>query len=315
MSYARKVKEELCKIKIEDRCCLCAELEAMLKLSSEILLNKDHKSIYFISANASVSRRFLSLVRMYEKCEVRLVQKKVNKLNQQHIYEVHIESLMNKFITDFNLLSNANSKDHIINKKCCVKAYLRGAFLARGSVNDPQKNNYHLEIYTYNEHEAVFIQKLMNMYDLNAKITKRRKDLVIYLKDISSIKDFLRVIGVSKEVFNLEGILITKSVTSNVNRMMNIELANEQKTMDAAKEQLKSIIYLEYNYPLEKLDPKLLLIMKVRKLNKEASMNELIEILHNKYQENITKSGLNHRFRKIKQIAQEHEELKKGNVQ
>jgi DNA-binding protein WhiA len=145
----------------------------------------------------------------------------------------------------------------------------------------------------------------MISYGLNAKIVKRRNDFVIYLKDIEEISDFLRIIGATKTVFDIDNLVIKREYSANIQRQMNAEIANEMKTLSAAKKQIKYIHTIEYNYPLEKLDPKILLVMKVRLENAEASFNELIEILNNKYGEKITKSGLNHRFIKIKELAEQ----------
>ena len=183
--------------------------------------------------------------------------------------------------------------------------------MARGSVNDPAKSDYHLEIATRSNDEAIYIQHLMNLYDLNAKLSKRRNDLIIYIKEVSKIADFLRIIGISQMVFKFEEIQIQREFKNDLNRKVNSEIANEIKTLSAAKAQLLNIQYLEYNYPLEKMDPKILLIMKVRKDNPEASFKELLDILNNYYGEKITKSGLNHRFIKIKEMVEELKTQKK----
>ena len=150
----------------------------------------------------------------------------------------------------------------------------------------------------------------MNHFDLNAKITKRRDNYVIYMKALESIKDFLRIIGSVQSAFKLEEAQIERELHSSVQRKLNIELANDSKTLKSAAEQLKYIRFIEYNYPLEKLDGRILLIMKVRKQNPEASLNELIDILKDKHNEHITKSGLNHRLNRIKELALELMEKK-----
>lgn len=310
MSFSHEVKEELCKLPLEDALSQMAELEAMLRLSSEVIVSNGNVEVSFQTSFAQICSRFLTLLKNYIKCEVTLASKKVNKLNQSNIYYVNIDSMSEALIEEFGLLSDSNNRDNILISENTKKAYLRGAFLTRGSVNSPIKSNYHLEMYTTNEKEAVFIQQLMNSYSLNAKITKRRESLVIYMKELQSIKDFLRIIGTSLAVFKIEEAQIEREVSANITRQINIEGANDQKTLNAAKEQINNIRYLEYNYPLEKLDGKILLIMKVRKKNPEASLNEMITILKEEYGEIITKSGLNHRLRKIKELALELENKK-----
>lgn len=312
MSFSKEVKEELSKIPFKTLHTQMSELEALLRLSSEVNISSGGLKVAFQTVSASTARRFLSLLKNYIKCEVSLISKNVNRLNQNNIYYVNIDSMADAVIEEFGLLTQSKNKEEILSDIDNKSSYLRGAFLARGSVNSPQKSNYHLEIYTSNSEEAVFIQQVMNTFDLNAKITKRRDNYVIYIKEIDAIKDFLRIIGASNVVFKIEETLIKKAVSVSITRQMNIEGANDQKTLNAAQEQIGYIRYLEYNYPLEKLDGKLLLIMKVRKMHPEASLNELILILNDKYGEAITKSGLNHRFRKIKEIALAHEALKKG---
>lgn len=154
-----------------------------------------------------------------------------------------------------------------------------------------------------NDNEAVFIQTILNSYNYNARITKRRDNYVVYVKEIEAICDILRIIGAKETVFNLEDKIITRGLKSQTKRQINFDIANQSKTNEAAKNELRYIRYLEYYYPLEKLDPKLLLLMKVRKENPEASLNELCQILLERYDEKVTKSGLNHRFRKLKEIA------------
>lgn len=310
MSFSHEIKDELCQLPLTDLLSQMAELEGLLRFSSEVLLSIGNISVSFQSANAQISRRFLSLVKNYIKCDITLLSKKENKLNHTNMYYVNIDSMADVLIEEFGLLTSSKNKEDIMNNLEARKSYLRGAFLAKGSVNSPKNSNYHLEIYTSNELDAVFLQAVMNSFDLNAKITKRRDNLVIYIKEIQAIKDFLRIIGVSSGVFKIEEAQIEREVKANIKRQINIEEANDQKTLNAAQMQIKYIRTIEYNYPLEELDGKILLIMKVRKKHPEASLNEMIEILHNEYDENITKSGLNHRFRKIKELALMIEENK-----
>ncbi|MDE7161612.1 MAG: DNA-binding protein WhiA, partial [Anaeroplasmataceae bacterium] len=164
-------------------------------------------------------------------------------------------------------------------------------------------SNYHLEITADKEIEALFIQRLMNVFNLNARIAKRRNHLIIYIKEKDRIVEFLRRIGANVTMNEFENAIIKRELSANVNRSLNTEIANQQKTNRSSVEQMEYISYLEYNYPLERLDSKLLMVMKVRKENKEASLNELVDIINETYNENITKSGLNHRLRKIKEIA------------
>lgn len=311
MSFSTDVKDELSQLKMESAEAQMYELEAMLRLSSEITIEQSGIGVSFQTTNALVAKRFLALLKSYIQCDVDIASKKVNKLNQTNMYYIAIKTMSEAVIEEFGLLTNSKNHSDIESDDLFITSYLRGAFLVKGSVNSPASSNYHLEIYTTSADESVFIQGLMNHFDLDAKITKRRDSYVIYIKSIDAIKDLLRIMGSVEQAFKIEESQIEREISTNIQRKLNIEVANDAKAMGAANEQLKYIRYLEYNYPLEKLDGRLLLIMKVRKQNPEASLNELIEILNNKYGENITKSGLNHRLRKIKEIAISHEEQKK----
>lgn len=310
MSFSTDVKDELSQLKMESAEAQMYELEAMLRLSSEITIEQSGIGVSFQTTNALVAKRFLALLKSYIQCDVDIASKKVNKLNQTNMYYIAIKTMSEAVIEEFGLLTNSKNHSDIESDDLFITSYLRGAFLVKGSVNSPASSNYHLEIYTTSADESVFIQGLMNHFDLDAKITKRRDSYVIYIKSIDAIKDLLRIMGSVEQAFKIEESQIEREISTNIQRKLNIEVANDAKAMGAANEQLKYIRYLEYNYPLEKLDGRLLLIMKVRKQNPEASLNELIEILNNKYGENITKSGLNHRLRKIKEIAISHEEQK-----
>ena len=310
MSYAADVKHEICALEIDQEYSIY-ELKAMMHISSSIHLSSNGNYISFQSATAYIARRFLKLVKKYYNSDVELIQKHDHKLNRKFLYSVNVLSNVSQIMYDMQTFSDREKeKQDILNNPQKAANYIRGAFLCCGSVNNPQTGSYHLEFGVNNENESVFLIRMINKFDLNAKITKRRNHSMIYLKDAENIVDLLRIIGAQQEAFKFEDVRIKRDFNNSINRVINCEIANQTKTAEAAKEQLKYIQYIEYNYPLEKLDGKILLIMKVRKENPEASLNELIAILKDRYQEDISKSGLNHRFRKIKEIALELQNIK-----
>jgi len=310
MSYTSDVKQELCTVSgnaSENQ----ITLEAMLRLNSEIIKRNGKFLIDFETTNNAVARKFLSLTRQFFNCEVVLMKKEIKKLNQKDRYIISINTMAEAIIETFNLFySETLSKNNIIDNPSFTKSYLRGSFITRGAVNNPNTSNYHLEIASKNSNEAVFIQTLFNELELDAKITKRRNDYVVYLKNSQKIIDFLRLIGCSEIVFKFENEVLNRNFNQDINRIMNFDIANEMKSQSAAKKQLEYITYLEYYYPLEKLDSNILLVMKARKNYPESSLQELADFMLKDYGIKITKSGLNHRFRKIKQIAIEHKEGK-----
>ena len=214
-------------------------------------------------------------------------------------------------IKDLNIIGQASSyreKTLSVEQKT---AYLRGAFLVRGTVNDPASKSSHLEISSVNEGEIVFVQKIMNSLDFNARISKRKNYLIAYIKAKNTIGTFLYAIGAQASMEYYEDMIITKEIKATALRSVNLDVANQDKTNEASKEQLKYIQFLEYNYPLGELDSKLLMVMKVRKDYPEHSLTQLLEIIHEEYDPKLTKSGLNHRFRKLKEIAVEFKEKHK----
>lgn len=310
MSYSFDVKEDILKFNTEASQHL-VELQALLRFSGEVIISNPIK-LSFTSTNMHVIRYFIKLVKQfYTDVEYEITSRQQQKLNKQTFYSCVISNSAKTIIEDLGILDPVPfNKEEIMDSLELIVAYLRGAFLAKGSVNDPITSNYHLEIVTDKESEALFVQRIMNHYEINARIAKRKNSLLIYIKEKDTIIDFLRRLGANVTMNEFENIVIKRGLAADVNRLLNIDVANQQKTNNASKEQLKYIKYIEMNFQLEKLDPKLLMVMKVRKDNPEASLNELVEIINEVYEENITKSGLNHRFRKLKELALDFESRK-----
>ena len=183
------------------------------------------------------------------------------------------------------------------------KAYLRGVFLSQGSINDPQTSQYHMEIVIAKPEEAIFVQKILNQYELNAKILNRDKGYMIYIKEAEKISDFLKMIGAMQATLYFENVRIYHDKKNHTNRLNNCEQANTDKIVEAATIQLKNIEILEENVAVELLDDKTKEALEYRKKYPEASLKELSSILSMETGKSITKSGLNHRFRKIAELA------------
>ena len=310
MSYSFDVNEDILKFNTEASQHL-VELQALLRFSGEVIISNPIK-LSFTSTNMHVIRYFIKLVKQfYTDVEYEITSRQQQKLNKQTFYSCVISNSAKTIIEDLGILDPVPyNKEDIMDSLELIVAYLRGAFLAKGSVNDPITSNYHLEIVTDKESEALFVQRIMNHYEINARIAKRKNSLLVYIKEKDTIIDFLRRLGANVTMNEFENIVIKRGLAADVNRLLNIDVANQQKTNNASKEQLKYIKYIEMNIQLDKLDPKLLMVMKVRKDNPEASLNELVEIINEIYEENITKSGLNHRFRKLKELALDFESRK-----
>ena len=240
MTFARSVKEELTRID-SSKSMKLAELSALLHLSGEVVYNKEGLFIEFTSSNIAITRRFVSLVKDLYDAEVELFKKEGSNLKKSGMLVI-IKSHTKQIVSEHSLLEeNTYNYDLLTASNEEKQAYLKGAFLASGSVNDPIKPNYHLEIFTKSKNEAIYVQRLMNHFDLNARITKRRNGLIIYIKEAEAISEFLKVIGAYDSVFKYEDLRIQRDFNNSINRVINCEIANEKKTLDAANNQLSQI--------------------------------------------------------------------------
>lgn len=294
MSFSIEVKEEITKIKEYDA---KAELLAFLRLNTSIIFNSG-MSLELQSSNFSVAKRFLADFKQEHKdANVSILTKETNILNKGNVCIVRI-SQAKSFIDEYKLLSLDNYE--VLDNQDAQASYLRGAFLINGSINNPEVS-HHLEIRCKENKDAIFIQKIMNNFDLNSKIGKRRAELIVYLKDSEKIQDFLYIIGATRSYFKYSEVLINKKVKGDVMKSMNCELFNASKSYEAGQNQLRDIAIIE-KHTVE-LDDKIKELIAYRKEYIDASLTELVAI-YEKDGKKTTKSSLNHRFRKIHEIAE-----------
>jgi len=304
MSFARTVKEELVTIPVSVTEQL-AEFSAFINLNSEFHIESKLKMLDFKSNNPTVSKRFLQLVRTLYQAETSLLTKKVNKLNQRQSIIVRIESKVENIVKEHDLLDKPNEKQEFMTESIdAKKAFLRAAFLVGGSINHPKTAEYHLEIFARDSNQVVFLQSLLNHFELNAKILQRRNGYICYIKDAEGISDFLQIIGAQNSLFQFEDIRIKRDFNNSINRIMNCEIANEKKAIVAANKQILDIELIMNYATSTEVDKKIKKVMDLRLENPDLSLIELVLKYEEKYEETISKSGLNHRFVKIKQLAE-----------
>ena len=294
MSFTSTVKNEVSKLEINNVEKI-AELEAILA-NGAIL---EDNIIKITTENASVSRRIFNLIKdIYHIIPNIIVRRSLN-FNKKYLYILHIK---NKNID----LSNKIPKDYIIDDEESIRAYLRGLFLMSGSINDPKTSRYHLEFLVNDEKYAFFISDLINKYNLNSKVLKRETKYMIYIKEAEKISDFLRLINAYNAVMYYEDIRIYRDHKNMTNRLNNCEQANMDKVFFTASSQLSDIEKIKNFNMLDLIDSKLREVIEYRVKYPEASLAELSVIMSNDGIK-ITKSGLNHRFRKIKEIVSDIE--------
>ena len=185
-----------------------------------------------------------------------------------------------------------------------MRAYLRGLFLSVGSVNDPKKSRYHLEFMVGNREYANFVSKLLNEFNLNSKVLKRENRYMVYVKEAEKIGDFLRILDATNALFYFEDIRIYRDHKNMTNRLNNCEQANVDKSLNASSEQLELIKKLREKLDFDLLDPRIQDICIYKEKYPESSMSELASIISSETERPITKSGINHRFRKIKEMIE-----------
>jgi cell division protein WhiA len=306
MSFSQQVKAELQGLK-HLNCCNKAEISALLHINGSIEKNSEGISLVFQTTNNAVVRRFTLLVKQLYQTEVTILQKQVNKLRKHNLFVVKIGEKVDYMITDLSLINKdavffQDVDDRIIEKECCKRAYLRGAFLASGSINSPETSAYHLEIQSYSQVQAKIIEDISNEFNLKAKVTKNRRGFITYIKEAERIADFLRVIGANNSLFDFEDSRIKRDFKNSINRVINCDIANEKKVLDAANNQLEHIRIIESKYH-ENLSKSIKEAIFLRKTYPEASLLELSYASLQHFDQQISKSALNHRFRSIKDLA------------
>ncbi|MFA1819177.1 DNA-binding protein WhiA [Virgibacillus oceani] len=303
MSFAAVIKKELTSIQSDD-CCQQAELAALIRMNGIISDSNDKYMLDVQTENAAIARRIYTLIKSLYSLPMELLVRKKMKLKKNNVYIVRMKKDVNTFLTDLDILHEAKIKRDIHEKylrdDCCKRAYLRGAFLAGGSINNPETSSYHLEIYNaYQEHNDTLCE-LLNDFELSARKHERKKGFIVYMKEAEKITAFLSIIGAHNAVFKFEDVRIVRDMRNSVNRIVNCETANLNKTIGAAFRQIENIKMIENMIGLDQLPDKLREIAVLRVEHQDVSLKELGELVSNG---KISKSGVNHRLKKLDEIA------------
>jgi hypothetical protein len=302
MSFTTEVKTEITQQPIKE-CCQKAQLSALIQLNASLIIHEQQLQLLIHTENASTAKRIFKLLKDGSNPEMELKMIKKVKLKKNNMYELEITSKVKEILNDLGLMTDKGIQSHpskkIVSKECCARAYLAGAFLAAGSVNSPQKSNYHLEIVTQQQEHAAFIESLMRRFDLPAKTILRRHQQVTYLKASDKISDFLRIVNANSAVLDFEEIRIQRDFHNSLTRLDNCEVANEMKTQAAASKQIIAIERLVKRGVIERLDERYSVVARLRLDNPEANLNELCELYEEETGSSISKSGIKHRLTKL----------------
>lgn len=308
MSFTTTIKEEISRIP-NTRSESIAELSGFFRNNGTCT----DTTIDLVTENATVAKRIYQLIKdLYDiTCEIE--NRKSLNFSKNNLYLIMINEKVNFILKDLSIINENGDfldtpNEFIVDSEDEIRAYLRGAFLAKGSINDPKTARYHLELLIEELEEAKFISNLLNSFDLNSKILSRDKGYMVYIKESEKIGDFLRIINANQAVLYYEDIRIYRDHKNMTNRLNNCEQANIDKVVETATKQIEEIEYLKENLGIELLDEKTKEAIEYRLKYPESSLLELSEIISYETGKPITKSGLNHRFRKVRELANKMKE-------
>ncbi|CDQ39054.1 MULTISPECIES: DNA-binding protein WhiA [Virgibacillus] len=310
MSFASEIKKELTAMEVED-CCKYAELAALIRMNGAISLSKQNYTLDVQTENAAIARRIYTLIKAVYDMPVELLVRKKMKLKKNNVYIVRLKEQVRSLLVDLNILQEAYAfkrtiSEKFMDKSCCKKAYMRGAFLAGGSINNPETSSYHLEIFNFYQEHNDSLCHLLNDFELHARKHERKNGYIVYIKEAEKITEFLGLIGAHNALFKFEDVRIVRDMRNSVNRIVNCETANLNKTIGAAFRQIENIQLIERTVGLDQLPEKLREIAILRVKHQDVSLKELGELVSSG---KISKSGVNHRLKKIDAFA---EKIKSG---
>ena len=307
MSYSSKTKEELCRMEPDSVCCLLAELSGIISVAGSVILRGGgDKRLSIETENTAVARRTFRLLQEVFDVQPQLVTLKRARLGGRSAHRIEINGDEASFVLEgcgISVLQRRGVPKEITVRKCCRMSFLRGVFLASGSVTDPEKE-YHLEFVLGDEAFAAAVQKLIARFELDAHMTTRRQMTLVYLKGQGEITDMLSILGAQSARFAMEDAFIRKELRNNANRATNCDSANVQRSVAAASRQTQAIERLLAAKGENSLPPALLETAKLRLQYPEVSLEELGRLCDPP----VGKSGVNHRLRKLEQMAGELEE-------
>ncbi|EAC9832895.1 DNA-binding protein WhiA [Listeria monocytogenes] len=305
MSFASETKKELTHMDVSDSDAK-VELAAFIRMNGAISFSSQLVIMDVQTENAAIARRMYQLLKDLYEVPIELLVRRKMKLKKNNVYIVRLKSGTRGILEDLRILEPpmtfTKSIDRgFVKKRSAKRAYLRGAFLASGSVNNPETSSYHLEIFSVYEEHNEAICALMNQFDLNARTLERKNGFITYLKEAEKITEFLSIIGATSALLHFEDVRIMRDMRNSVNRLVNCETANLNKTINAAVRQIDNIKYIQSTVGLEALPERLREIAALRIANEDVTLKELGEMLTTGQ---VSKSGINHRLRKLDQIAE-----------
>lgn len=316
MSFSGEVKEELSRQFHKSRHCQIAEIAAILSFTGKLEEFQGQRQLNIYTENISLARKYFALMKKTFHADMSIAVRQNVCLHKSRIFVISLKNqeeirkvlLAVKWENEQgeSIRTRALANGMLVQRSCCRRAFLRGAFLSGGSMSDPEKS-YHFEIVCTGEERARQLQEVINSFSMDAKIVQRKKSHVVYLKEGAQIVDMLNIMEAHVALMNLENVRILKEMRNSVNRQVNCETANINKTVGAAVKQVEDIKYIKSVRGLDSLPDNLKEIALLRLQYPQASLKELGTLL----EPPVGKSGVNHRLRRLCEMAQELREAKK----
>ena len=304
MSFSSEVKKELISSEIDED-CIEAELAAIIRMNGLVSTNGANTTLDIQTESAAIARRIFTLLKQIFPKSLEILVRKKMRLKKNNIYIVRLREDVNELLQTLQIEHENDGFEQAdlliaLDTEKRRRAYLRGAFIARGSINNPETSSYHLEIFNLDQDHNNVLCDLLNMFSLKAKELQRRNGYIVYLKEANKIADFLRLIGANNALFKFEDARIVRDMRNSVNRIVNCETANLNKTISASVRQVENIKLIQKTVGLDYLPERLQEIAKVRLDYPEVTLQELGKLIPSG---ELSKSGVNHRLKKIEEIA------------
>lgn len=305
MSFTSNIKNEISSIEYGESEKM-AELSAILNIGVKIY--EDKFEIY--TENISVARRIYLLIKEIYHVEIDM-DTGYNSLRGNKLVLLSVHDKIDLILSDLCIQKNNERiyvpDNYLVDEEHDKQAYLRGVFMICGSINDPKTSRYHLEFVISNEDTANYVNNLLNEFYFNSKVIKRDKNYMVYIKESEKISDFIKLLNARTSLFYYEDIRIYRDHKNMANRLNNCEQANIDKIVFSSNEQLENIQKLKQREDFDLIDDKIKEVCIYKEKYPESSMQELADIISLETNTKITKSGINHRFRKIKEmVSQKH---------
>lgn len=301
MSFTSNIKNEISSIQYGESENF-AELSAILNIGGKIF--DDKFEIY--TENISVARRIYTLIKETYHVDIEMDNSGVNSLRKNRLVLLTVHEKVDLILNDLSIVLDGRRlyvpHNYLVDELKDKQAYLRGVFMICGSINDPKTSRYHAEFVISNEETAKFVNTLLNEMHFNSKVIKRDKNYMVYIKESEKISDFIKMLNATNSLFYYEDIRIYRDHKNMTNRLNNCEQANVDKIIASSNEQLELIRKLRETRDFDLLDERIKDICIYKEKYPESSMAELAEIISSETERPITKSCINHRFRKIKEM-------------